>query len=88
MLKSIKSNVENWVVNNRKRFGRRREIKKITMCSQCHSFFYNNSWHFDKPLGLQVEDGAEIPVKFTECPACLEQENILYEMEAELVWNR
>lgn len=87
MLKSIKSNVENWVVNNRKRFSRHRATKKITMCSQCRAFFYNNSWHFDKPLNLNVEDGIEIPVKFTECPACLEQENILSETEAELVWN-
>lgn len=88
MLKNIRSNVENWVVNNRKKFSRHRAVKKITMCSHCHTFFYNNSWHFDKPLNLDVEDGVEIPVKFTECPACLELENISYEREADFVWNR
>lgn len=88
MLKQIKSNVENWVTKNNKRIRESQVVKKLTMCKKCYTFYYKNSWHFDKPISLEPIGEEEIPVKFVECPACLEQEVATYEMESNLILGR
>jgi len=79
MLKSLKTKAEEWVSDykkNQKSFG------KIKMCKICHTFYYKNSWHFERPEYLDRNDDQEIPVRFTECPACLiEQENLILDDE-------
>ncbi len=64
------------------------DTKKLTMCWKCFTFYYKNSWHFEKPEYLNRDYEREIPVRFTECPACLEQELALYESESDLILGR
>lgn len=58
-----------------------KNYKTLIMCEKCYSFYYKNSWHFRKPKYLSEDIENEIPVHFTECSACLEQENALYDRE-------
>ncbi len=51
------------------------------MCKKCFTFYYKNSWHFERPEYLNREDEVEVPVHFTECHACLEQDEAQYETE-------
>ena len=88
MLKKLKLSAEEWVSDHKKRFSESRGVKKLAMCKKCYTFYYKNSWHFDKPLYLDMDYEEEIPVKFTECPACLEQEASQYEIETDLVLGR
>ena len=88
MLKKLKMNAQDWVLSHKKRFSQNNGSKKLTMCKKCYTFYYKNSWHFDNPLYLDIDREEEIPVRFTECPACLEQEASLYEMESDLVLGR
>lgn len=83
MLKKIKQSAKDWVSNRRKRLSEDGSQKKITMCKKCYNFAYKNSWHFDKPLFLEVDRDEDVPVHFTECPACLEQEAAFYDRESE-----
>jgi len=82
MLKKFKSKAEDWVSNHNKRLSEGKSLKRLTMCKKCYTFYYKNSWHFEKPEYLNQEREEEIPVRFTECPACLEQEMASYEMES------
>ncbi len=82
MLKKIKLNAQDWVMNHKKRILSDNSTKKLTMCKKCYTFYYKHSWHFDNPLNLEADREQEIPVRFTECPACLEQEASLYEVES------
>ncbi|MBI3306087.1 hypothetical protein HYZ82_03125 [Candidatus Nomurabacteria bacterium] len=61
-----------------------KNYKTLTMCEKCYAFRYRNSWHFKKPDYLNSEQ--EVPVIFTQCSACIEQENALYENESELAF--
>lgn len=88
MLKKLKLSAQDWVLNHRKRFAESNAVRKLAMCKKCYTFYYKNSWHFDKPLFLETDAEEEIPVRFTECPACLEQDSISYEMEMDLVLGR
>ncbi len=89
MLKKLKLSAEDWVTNHKKRVSQVEGIpKKLTMCKKCYTFYYKNSWHFDRPLYVELNHEDEIPVRFTECPACLEQESATYEIESDLVWRR
>jgi len=88
MLKKFKSNAKDWVLSHQKRLAVEEGPKRLTMCKKCYTFYYKNSWHFDKPVYLETSREEEIPVRFTECPACLEQETSYYEMESDLVWRR
>ncbi len=86
MLKRLKSSAQDWVEGHKKRISAAGGQKKLTMCKKCYTFYYKNSWHFEKPLYLDMDREEEIPVRFTECPACLEQENAQNEMETEMAW--
>ena len=59
-----------------------RSQQKLIMCKKCYTFYYRNSWHFDKPMSLETDQDEEIPVQFTKCTACLEQESAFYEIES------
>jgi hypothetical protein len=58
---------------------------RVTMCKKCYTFYYRNTWNFDKPMTLETDQDEDIPVHFTKCTACLEQESAFYEREPELV---
>ena len=60
-----------------------RENKKLTMCKKCYSFHYRKVWHFEAPTTLQNEEEPELSVRFSVCPACMEQELALYERESD-----
>ena len=63
-----------------------RELRKLTMCRKCYSFYYKSFWHFEAPLAIQEDnDEKEIPVRFSQCPACIELEVALYERDNDLV---
>ena len=87
MLKKISLSAEQWVASHKKRVAESRDVRKLAMCKKCYTFYYQNSWHFDKPVYLDLDAEEEIPVRFTECPACLEQEESLNEMESNLILN-
>lgn len=82
MLKKFKTLAKDWVVKKRKKFSKNRNFRTLTMCEKCFSFYYHHSWHFKKPAHLEKYHEEEVPVTFTQCPACLEQENALYEAES------
>ena len=88
MLKKLKLSAQDWVLSHKKRFSESNGPRKLSMCKKCYTFYYKNSWHFDKPLYLETDSEEEIPVKFTECPACLEQDAASYENETGLVLGR
>ena len=84
MLKKIKTLTKvtkNWVQDKTEKLPK--NYKSLTMCERCYAFKYRNSWHFKQPEYLTSEQ--EVPVIFTQCTACLEQENALFENESELV---
>ena len=83
MLQKIKLSAKDWVINHKKRISNRESFGKLKMCKKCYTFYYKNSWHFDRPQYLGVDQDKDIVVRFTECPACMEQELALYEMESE-----
>jgi hypothetical protein len=56
-----------------------KELKRLTMCKKCYTFNYKNSWHFYKPPYLETDRENEVFVRFTMCPACLEEETNFYE---------
>lgn len=86
MLKKIKLGAKNWVVNNRNKFFEHEVMnKKLIMCKKCYTFRYRNSWHIDRPTFLESGLEEEVAVRFTECPACLEEEETSYEMDSNLV---
>ena len=85
MIKNLKTKAEDWVASHKKRISEGRTLKKITMCKKCYTFYYKNSWHFERPVYLNEEKDEEIPVRFTECPACLSEEVSFYENETNLV---
>lgn len=84
MLKKIKMQAEDWVANHNKRLMEGKSLKRLTMCKKCYTFYYKNSWHFERPVALDEEQEHEIPVRFTQCPACLEQEVASYEIDGNL----
>ncbi len=72
MFKKNKSNIKEFGSSN----------KKLTMCKKCYTFYYRNSWHFDRPIALETDADEEIPVQFTKCTACLEQDSVYYDVES------
>lgn len=85
MLRRIKSIASNWVGNQKRNV--KSKFRVLTMCKKCYTFHYNKSWHFERPEYLDNYT-EEVPVRFTQCPACLEQELALYEIESNLVLGR
>ena len=55
------------------------------MCKKCYTFYYKKGWHFERPNYLQEDRKEEISVKFSKCPACMEQKLALYETESNFV---
>ena len=54
----------------------------IERCRKCYSFKYDNSWHFERPEYLLQKDIEEkVTVKFSQCPACIEETLAMYDME-------
>ena len=88
MLKKIKLSAKDWVADHNKRVLDKKRFEGLKMCNKCYTFYYKNSWHFEKPQYLETNSENEVVVRFTECPACLEQELATYEMESELVLGR
>ncbi|MBA3732863.1 hypothetical protein H0W91_00630 [Patescibacteria group bacterium] len=84
MLRKFKSIANDWVTTQKKRYPNNRAFKSLTMCKKCYTFYYKKSWHFERPDFIDLAAEEEIPVKFTQCPACLEQELSLYENESNL----
>lgn len=85
MLKKIKTMTKvtkDWVNDQKTKLPK--NYRTLTMCERCYAFKYRNSWHFKKPDYLSSEQ--EVPVIFTQCSACLEQENAMYESESELAF--
>jgi heterodisulfide reductase subunit B len=83
MLKKFKTLAEDWAVNQNKRFTRDKNFRVLTMCKQCYTFYYRNSWHFERPQLLDTENEPTVAVRFTQCPACVEQETAFYDLESE-----
>jgi hypothetical protein len=82
MLKKLKSYADDWVTSQKKRFPENKRFQALTMCKKCYTFYYKRSWHFERPEVLEGDNETPIPVCFTECPACLEQEVSYYDMES------
>ncbi len=54
----------------------------LEMCRRCYVFKYDNKWHFEKPEHLRDRDPDErIPVRFSQCSACIEEALAIYDME-------
>jgi len=83
MLTKLKVLTKKWAKQERQRFPRTRNFKAITMCKQCYTFYYKKSWHFEMPVELDSDNEDQVPVKFTQCSACLEQELASYGFESE-----
>ena len=83
MLRNIKSITQDWVGDKKR--NATSQFRALTMCKKCYTFYYKKSWHFEKPDYLDDYVEQEVPVRFTECPACLEQEISLNEQELNLI---
>ncbi len=87
MLKKLKRNANNWITDNKKKISFMGHTgKRLTMCKSCYTFYYKRSWHFERPAYLENDHEEDIPVRFTKCPACMEQEIALYERENNFVF--
>lgn len=79
MLTKLKTKTMDWAAGQHKKLTREKSQKAVTMCEKCYTFYYKNSWHFEKPQEVSTSENYTVPVHFTQCPACLEQEVSLYE---------
>lgn len=86
MLKKIKTLARDWNYNKRRKFKKIKNSGNLLMCENCYAFYYKNSWHLKKPKYLNEYKEEEIPITFTQCLACLEQEEALYEKESNLIF--
>ena len=86
MLKKLRISANRWVSNKKNNYSKRVNSKKLTMCKKCFTFYYKNSWHFDRPRDVSLDNDIEIPVRFTDCAACLEEESSVLENESGLAW--
>ncbi len=58
------------------------DSRTLEMCRKCYAFRYSNGWHFERPRYLQEYDAEEkISVRFSQCPACVEEALSLYDVE-------
>ena len=85
MLKKFKTLAKDWVDDRRRKFPKNRNFRALTMCENCYAFYYKNSWNLQKPMYLNEYHEEEIPVFFTKCSACLEQEEALFERESNFI---
>lgn len=77
MLRNIKSIAENWGLDKNRKVNS--AFRALTMCKKCYTFYYKKSWHFERPGYLDDYSDQEVPVRFTECPACIDQEVAMYD---------
>jgi hypothetical protein len=82
MLKKFKTAAKDWALSHKNKTGKTRHIRALTMCRKCYTYYYNNSWHFERPDYIENESDVEVPVRFTECQACLQEEEAFYDMES------
>ncbi|OHA21003.1 MAG: hypothetical protein A2849_01700 [Candidatus Taylorbacteria bacterium RIFCSPHIGHO2_01_FULL_51_15] len=82
MFKKFQTLAKDWAIGAANKVPRGRRVRTLTMCRKCYTFFYRNSWHFERPDYLRMDQDLEIPVRFTECQACMEQEMAFYDMDA------
>ena len=85
MFKKLRQSGEDWVTHQKKSISERNTFKKLTMCKKCYTFYYKNSWHFERPSYLEEGREEDVAVHFTECPSCLEQSLAFYESESSMV---
>jgi hypothetical protein len=79
--------VKDWKISPKGRVNKGKKFRAVTMCKRCYTFFYRNSWRIERPLEVNHNDNSEVPVRFTECPACIEQELAMYDSEIALSQN-
>ena len=84
MLKKFKKLAKDLNHSTRKKFHRMKNSASFAMCESCFAFYYKNSWHMTRPEYLSDSDEEDVPVFFTKCSACLEQEEAMYERESNL----
>ena len=78
MLTKFQDLATDWSEGEGRRSSRSRTFRALTMCEKCYTYYYKNSWHFERPDNFPSEhDGAAVSVHFTRCAACLEQEEAL-----------
>ena len=88
MLNKFKTLAKDWASDSKKRLPRIKNSRNLIMCERCYSFYYKNSWHFERPEYLSEVREEEIPVLFRKCVACLEEEDSLYNMESGLAFGQ
>ena len=82
MLKHFSSFTGDWAMTQSKKVNKSKNRGALKMCKKCYTFYYKNSWHFEKPKQLEGGEGEPVvSICFTECPACLEEEMSSYNME-------
>lgn len=80
MLRNIKSITEDWMLGEIRNANS--NFRALTMCKTCHTFYYGRSWHFERPEYLDDYSEQEVPVRFTECPSCVEEKLASYDAES------
>jgi hypothetical protein len=84
MLKRFKKLAKDFGYGKRKRLQKIKNSVSLAMCEKCFAFYYKNAWHLSKPTYLVEYDEEEVPIFFTKCSACVEQEEAMYEKESSL----
>ncbi len=87
MLKKFKKLASDFSSGSRKKFNKMKSSMSLAMCEKCFAFYYKNAWHLTRPAYLSESDEEEVPVFFTQCAACLEQEDAMYEKESNLSYS-
>jgi len=77
MLITFKTAVQEWARQKSKAFPENETFKILTMCKRCYAFYYKNSWHSEKPDGIDYHRNSTIPIRLTRCGACLENDGVL-----------
>ncbi len=81
MLKKLLKVKKDWI-QGMKNYQVRDDAEVLVMCRKCYAFKYENGWHFERPSYLIEKDADEkISVKFSQCPACIEEALAVYDME-------
>ena len=82
MLTKIKTITNDWAEGGEAKVSKSKNFRALTMCKKCYTFYYKNSWHFERPEAIEHVSETEVAVRFTQCPACVEQELALYDSES------
>ncbi len=75
-----------WNYTRRRKFEQLKDSALLAVCDNCLAFYYEDSWHEEHPKNLSIYYEEEIPIFFTQCFTCLEEEEALYERESELIF--